>query len=373
MIAMTRPAVSVSESVLYVAFEVSKKTWKLALTSGFGVAPVVRTVASGDWGALDRVLVTARQRLHLPMGTPVISCYEAGPDGFWIHRALSARVGDNRVVDSSSIETKRRARRTKSDRLDALKLVAMLVRVCLGEHRVWSEVHVPSAAAEAARHVSRERSALLKERTRLRNQMRGLVQTVGGRWPGRRGTAWWTRVRDWAGEPLSSALTDRLARTYAGLELLEDQIAAIDHQQRDGAAAAPSPLTDLMQLKGVATTSASILLDEGLIWRAFRNRRQVGGLLGFAPAKYESGTVSRDQGISRAGNARLQAVSVQLAWNWVRWQSDSALTRWYHARFGHGKRARRIGIVALARKLLIALWRYVTQGVVPEGAVLKAA
>jgi transposase len=128
-------------------------------------------------------------------------------------------------------------------------------------------------------------------------------------------------------------------------------------------------LPQLVQLKGIGATGASVLLDEGLVWRGFTNRRQIGGILGFAPTPYNSGTATREQGISRAGNARLQAVSIQLAWNWVRWQPASALTQWYRARFGTGKRARRIGIVAVARKLVIALWRYVTTGVVPAGAI----
>jgi transposase len=127
----------------------------------------------------------------------------------------------------------------------------------------------------------------------------------------------------------------------------------------------------LVALKGIATTSAAVLLDEGLVWREFQNRRQLGGLLGFAPLKYESGEISRDQSISRAGNARLRSTMVQLAWRWVHWQPASALTVWYRATFGRGKRTRKIGIVALARKLLIALWRWATQEIVPRGAVLK--
>jgi transposase len=167
----------------------------------------------------------------------------------------------------------------------------------------------------------------------------------------------------------------RLARAQARLQLVVDQIAALDAHQRAqvAVAAAGSPLARLVQLKGIATTSASVLIDEGLVWRAFRNRREVGGLLGFAPVKYESGESSHDQGISRAGNDRLQAVMVQLAWSWVHWQPSSALTVWYRARFGQGKRARKIGIVALARKLLIALWRWATDEVAPTGAVLKRA
>jgi transposase len=279
------------------------------------------------------------------------------------------------VVDSSSIEVNRRARRTKTDRIDAIKLVQMLVRVCYGEARVWSEVRVPSAADEARRHVSRERTALTQEQTRLLNQMRSWLTTYGAALPRHRAEGWWATVRDWAGTVLPDAVQARLARAQARLRLVVDQIAALDAHQREQVevAATGSPLARLVQLKGIATTSASVLIDEGLVWRAFRNRREVGGLLGFAPVKYESGESSHDQGISRAGNDRLQAVMVQLAWSWVHWQPSSALTVWYRDRFGHGKRARKIGIVALARKLLIALWRWATDEVVPTGAVLKRA
>jgi transposase len=345
------------------------------MTSGFGVEPWVRTVRSGDLAAVERVVGEGRRRLGLPTRAPVVSCYEAGRDGFWIHRALRQRGIANRVVDSASIEVNRRARRAKTDRLDALKLVRMLVRVCYGERRVWSEVRVPTVADEAARQVSRERTALTQDQTRLVNQMRGWLATWGCRLPARRRCPWWTTVRDWAGAALPAEVHARLARAEARLEALKAQIDELDAQQQAAvtAAAPTSAVRQLVQLKGVATTSASVLLDEGLVWRAFRNRRQIGGLLGFAPTPYESGESEREQGISRAGNARLQAISIQLAWNWVRWQPQSALTHWYQANFGTGKRARRIGIVAVARKLVIALWRYVTTGVLPEGAILKVA
>jgi transposase len=375
MIATTRPETSVNEPTLYVAFEVGKKEWKLAMTSGFGVAPWVRTIASGDLRAVERALRDGRRRFRVPADAAVVSCYEAGRDGFWIHRALTLLGIRNRVVDSASIEVNRRARRAKTDRLDALKLVQMLVRVCAGERKVWSEVRVPTVAEEAARHVSRERTALTKEQTRLVNQMRGWLATFGSRLPPRRDGSWWTTVRDWAGEALPAEVQARLARAAARGEALARQIAALEAQQHTAVtiASPDTPLHQLVQLKGVATTSASVLLDEGLVWRAFRNRRQIGGLLGFAPTPYESGESRREQGISRAGNTQLQAISIQLAWNWVRWQPQSALTRWYRTNFGKGKRARRIGIVAVARKLVIALWRYVTTGVVPDGAILKGA
>lgn len=375
MTATTCSVVSVNEPTLYVAFELGKKDWKLAMTSGFGMEPWLRTVPSGDIGAVTRVLRDGRRRYALPEDARVMSCYEAGRDGFWIHRALLALGIANRVVDSASIEVNRRARRAKTDRLDALKLVRMLVRVCYGEGRVWSEVRVPTVADEAARQVSRERTALTQDQTRLVNQMRGWLATWGATLPSRRRGPWWTTVRDWAGAALPPAVQARLARAEVRLAGLETHIEELNAQQYKAvtAAAPATPLRQLVRLKGVATTSASVLLDEGLVWRAFRHRRQIGGLLGFAPTPYESGDSQREQGISRAGNARLQAISLQLAWNWVRWQPQSALTQWYQAQFGKGKRARRIGIVAVARKLVIALWRYVTTGAVPAGAILKGA
>jgi transposase len=375
MIATTRPEMSVSEPTLYVAFELGKKDWKLAMTSGFGVDPWLRTVPSGDLRAVERAVSQGRRRFGLPAAAAVVSCYEAGRDGFWIHRALTTVGVRNRVVDSASIEVNRRARRTKTDRLDALKLVRMLVRVCGGERGVWSEVRVPTAAEEAARQVSRERTALTQEQTRLTNQLRGWLATWGCALPRQRRGEWWIAVRDWAGAPLPVEVQARLARAEARAAAIKGQIAELNRQQQAAvtAAAPASALRQLVQLKGVATTGASVLLDEGLVWRAFRNRRQIGGLLGFAPTPYDSGESVREQGISRAGNKRLQAISIQLAWSWVRWQPHSALTQWYREQFGTGTRARRIGIVAVARKLVIALWRYVTTGVVPKGATLKAA
>ena len=375
MIATTRLTMSVNEPTLYVAFELSKKDWKLAMTSGLGVAPVVRTVPAGDWRAVERVVRNGRRQLGVPAQARVVSCYEAGRDGFWIHRALAQLEIANRVIDSASIEVNRRARRVKTDRLDAIKLVQMLVRVGYGERGVWREVRVPTVADEAARQVSRERSDLTADQTRLINQMRGWLATWGCRLPARRRGSWWSGLCDWAGAALPAEVQARLARAAARLEAVAAQIAALEAQQAAAvrAAAPASAVRQLIRLKGVATTSASVLLNEGLVWRAFQNRRQIGGLLGFAPTPYDSGDSTREQGISRAGNARLQAISIQLAWNWIRWQPDSALTVWYQRRFGKGKRARRIGIVAVARKLVVALWRYVTSGVIPDGAVLKVA
>ena len=256
---------SVNEPTLYVAFELGKQDWKLAMTSGFGMEPWLRTVASGDLGAVERVLRAGRLRLGLPVEAPVMSCYEAGRDGFWIHRALTQLGVRNRVVDSASIEVNRRARRAKTDRLDALKLVRMLVRVGSGEKKVWSEVRVPTVTEEAARQVSRERTSLTQDQTRVTNQMRGWLATWGATLPPRRHGSWWASVRDWAGAALPAAVQARLARAEAHLAVIAGQIAALEGQQQAAvtAAAPTSPLRQLVQLKGVATTSASVLLDEG--------------------------------------------------------------------------------------------------------------
>jgi transposase len=367
---------SVSEPRLYVAFELGATTWQLGMTCGFDVEPWVKGVAANDWAAVRRLLDRAKARFGLPPSVSVVSCYEAGRDGFWIHRALVRAGISNRVVDSASIEVSRRKRRAKTDRIDARKLVQMLVRVCLGERDVWREVRVPPEAAEAARHGSRERTQLTQERTRVVNQMRSWLATCGVRLPKRRSAAWWTRLTDWADRPLPAEVQARLARAEQRRELLEAQLAVLSEAQQAAARTAPaeSPLGRLVRVKGVAATGATVLLEEGLVWRAFRNRREVGGMLGFAPVPYQSGDQSRDQGIDRAGNMRWRAMSIQLAWRWVRWQPSSVLTQWYQRCFsGRGARARRIGIVAVARKLMIALWRYATTGEVPTGAVLKVA
>ena len=367
---------SVSEAPLYVAFELGATSWKLGMTTGFGVPPWVKGVPAGDWAAIRRLVARAKTRFGLPATAPMVSCYEAGRDGFWVHRALLREGIRNRVVDSASIEVNRRARRAKTDRLDAAKLVAMLVRAGLGERGVWREVHVPSAADEAARHASRERTQLVQERTRLVNQIRSWLAMWGAALPGRRRSGWWTTVADWAGAPLPATVQARIARAEDRLAVIATQLGVLEGAEQTAAARAPtdSALARLVRLKGVAATGAHVLLEEGLVWRAFRNRREIGGMLGFAPLPYQSGEQARDQGIDRAGNGRWRAISLQLAWNWVQWQPASALTQWYHRRFGSGgARLRRIGIVALARKLVIALWRTATTGDVPAGAVLKVA
>ena len=368
----TRSRGSVSDATLYVAFELGKRTWTLGVSPSLAVDPWRPTVAAGDWAAVRRVLERARQRFGLAAGTRVESCYEAGRDGFWIHRSLAAQGITNHVVDSSSIEVPRRARRAKTDRIDAGKLVALLQRVALGDRAAWHEVHVPSVAEEARRHRSRERTALVQERTRLLNQMRGWLTTYGQRLPRRRAD-WWQTLTDGHGVLLPAEVRDRLGRAAARLALIDTQLEALALVQAAAVAqAAPSTaVRRLVQLKGIAVTAATTLVEEGLAWRGFRNRREVGALFGLAPLPHASGDLAFAQRTRTLGHRRLKGIAVQLAWGWIRWQPASALAQWYAARFGTGRRARRVGIIAVARKLMVALWHYITSGVRPTGAVLS--
>ena len=372
--------------VLYMALELSATRWHLA--SGVGVATPVRrkTIEAGDRAALQREVAQARARFGLAVEAPVRSCYEAGRDGFWVHRWLAAAGVTNVVVDSSSIEVSRRARRAKTDRLDAEKLFRLLCRYWGGERAVWHVVHVPSEAVEDARHAERWVGTLVQERTRWRNRIHGLLATRGVRPPlDARFLPRLAAVRDWARAPLPPGLVARVQACWAHLVHVQDELRAARRTQRQTVRAArpvpeaPVPRTpealaaQVQQLKGIAAGSALVLAKEVFV-RDLHNRREVGALSGLVPMPYQSGAAAHDQGISRAGLRPVRGLLVELAWSWLKWQPDSALTQWYHARFGAGgRRPRKVGIVALARRLLIALWRYTRTGEIPTGAVLRAA
>ena len=376
--ATTRPIVSVP--TLHVALDLGNTTWKLAAATGPAHAPRLRTLPARDPPAFDAEITAAKARFGLPADAPVVVCYEAGRDGFWIQRALSARGVTCLVVDSASIRESRRGRRPKSDRLDAAALVGLLIRHWGGERDVWSVVHGPSVEAEDRRHLHRELFVLTHHRTRQVNRIRGLLALHGVVLPQVRGLpATPPALRDWAGEPLPPGLSARLAREWARLRATHRDILALRAERRRllaGADAATDPalgmVTRLLALRGIGEVSAWLYTTEFFAWRRFRNRRQVGGLAGLAATPRESGDTRQELGISKAGNALIRALAIELAWSWVRRQPGSALTQWYHRRFRGSPRLRRIGIVAVARKLLIALWRYLETGVLPEGAVLKA-
>ena len=321
-----------SPGELFVSFELADKTWKLTIGDGRR-GPSRYTVGAGDTVAVLECLTKARTRCNLSAQCKVHSCYEAGRDGWWLHRWLIEQGIDNIVVDAASIEVSRRARRAKTDRLDGDKLLAMLLRHHAGE-RVWSVLREPSAEAEDARRTHRELARLMHERIAHTNRIGSLLVLhnlrahiiIGGRdW-----AAWWERHST----QVPPMLRAEIERESARLKLVKEVFG----------------------------------------WREFANRRELAGCVGLAPTPYASGDSEIEQGISKAGNRRVRSLLVEQSWSWLKLQPDSALTQWFNRRFaGGGKRMRRVGIVALARRLVIALWRYLKHGEIPAGAVLKPA
>jgi transposase len=365
------------EGRLYLALELSASRWGLAFSNEEKVRQV--TVSVGDQRGLLEQIQRAQEKLGLPAGVAVVSCYEAGRDGFWIHRFLEREGIRNHIVDAASIEVNRRQRRVKTDRLDAESLVRMLIRYEKGERTLWRVVRVPSVEEEDERRLHRELQQLKKERTAHTNRVRGLLTLQGvrlGRGAVLRQLA--EPLHTWDGQALPAALQTELLRAGERLRVLEGQIAELEKAQRQRVQT-PQTASDhvagqLLQLRGVGPVSAWLLSKEFFGWRTFQNRRQVGALAGLTGTPYASGQMARDQGISKAGNVRVRWVMIELAWRWLQFQPGSALSRWYWERFGHGNgRLRRIGIVALARKLLVALWKYLAQGELPQGARLRVA
>jgi transposase len=338
----------------------------------------VRSLLAGDVDRLAEEVARAKHRFGLASDAPVISCYEAGREAFWLHRYLVAHGIDNRVIDSSSIEVNRRARRAKTDRLDLGGLLNLLARFLAGDRRVWRVVRVPTVEEEDARHLSRALETFTRDRTRVINRMKALLTTHGVRLRiDRQFVDALQTVQLWDGTPLPAGMRDRLMREWHHLHAIDTQrreLVALRAQPEHPGSPTGRIVERLQTIRAIGPTGASVLATEIFGWRQIRNRRQLGALVGLVPAPYQSGESAYDQGITRAGNAHVRRVMVQLAWGWLRFQPTSALAQWYQRRFGHGgMRGRKIGIVALARKLLIALWRYVDAGVVPEGSVLKPA
>jgi transposase len=366
------------EPVLYLAFELSKEKWGLGFSVGLGQKPRRRTIAGGDLLALGQEIGRARKRFGLPETAKVKSCYEAGRDGFWLHRYLISEGIENLIVDSASIEVNRRAKRAKTDRLDLAKLLTMLIRYHSGERKVWSVVQAPSVEAEDMRHLHRQLLAMKVDRTRHICRIKALLATQGVDVPvGQKFLDQLGSVRQWNGSPLPPGLCARLQREYEGLQFVKQQIKELEAERKELIETSSDPSVDqvrhLLKLQGIGPNSAWLFVMEFFGWREFRNRRQVGGLAGLAPTPYQSGGEAREQGINKAGSRFVRGMAIEIAWSWVRYQPNSELTRWWQQKFGHGgKRMRKVGIVALARKLLVALWHYLEWGEVPAGAQLKA-
>jgi Transposase and inactivated derivatives len=372
--ATTRPR---ALPTLYLAFELGNTEWVLAMTTGMDQPPLRREMPARALKMLEAEIARAKAHFGLPAAAPVCSCYEAGRDGFWLHRYLVSRGIANRIVDSSSIEVNRRRRRAKTDRLDAAKLVTMLIRAEGGEKQVWSVVNVPTSVEEDRRQVHRELLFARRDRGRHTNRMKGLLAGQGvplaklREFPRHLCTA-----RRWDGTPLPPLLCARLAREWDTVQAYTTRIRALKHERRALLRVTDDPaiarVRQLNQLRGIGIDSAWLYVMEFFAWRQFRNRRQVGGLAGLTGTPYQSGDLQHEQGISKAGNRWVRALAINTAWAWLRFQPKSQLARWYQKKFGKGNsRIRKLGIVALARKLLIALWRYVDQGLLPEGAVLR--
>lgn len=371
--------VTTRTDVLYLAFELGETQWKLAFTIGVGQKPRLRSMPARDLPRLQEEIAKAKKRFQLPVDAPVRSCYEAGRDGFWLHRHLAIGGIDNCVVDSASIEVNRRHRRTKTDRLDAGKLLTLLLRYHGGERKVWSVVRVPSGGDEDARQLHRELQELKDERTGHVNRIKGLLASQGLAAPevNKQFAEWLDQARLWDDSALPQELHKRLLRELERWQLLDSQIKKLEGERRQRMRCDETPHVDkvrvLLDLWGIGLNGAWLLVYELFAWRRFDNRKQVGACVGLTPTPYQSGDSHREQGIGKAGNRRLRRLLVELAWCWLRWQPDSELSRWYWRRFGNGNgRSRKVGIVALARKLLIALWKYVEHGELPAGARLSS-
>jgi len=370
-----------SKGALYLSMELSARDWKLGFTVGMAQKVRRRRIGAGDTRALSVEIGRAKQRFGLADEARVFSCYEAGADGFWLHRYLSAQGLHNIVLDSASIQVDRRKRRAKSDGLDVQALVVLLLRYHGGEPKVVRVVRVPPEEIEDVRQLHRELDTLKHERTAMRNRIRGLLATQGVKlasW--RRVDLQLERMRRWDGSAFGPQLKARIGREVERLEVLARQIRALESEQCEVLSAPQSSdeptwvtmTRRLQQLRGIGVSSARVLVVEAFAWREFRNRRQVGGLIGLTPTPFQSGDSNHEQGISKAGNVWMRRRSVQLAWMWLRWQPGSELSREFNRQYGPlSSRQRRVGIVKLARKLMIALWRYTTSGEVPQGASLS--
>ena len=377
---------------LHMAIELAAATWKLGFADRLGRKARVRSVAAGDFAKLNQEIAVAKKVFKLDPDCPVISCYEAGRDGFWVHRCLLAMGIESHIVEPASIEVNRKKRQAKTDRIDAQKIVNALMRFKAGDQLACRMNRIPDALSEDARHLNREMRTLKSEKTSHTNRIKGLLAAQGitevaiDRTFVRRVG----RMRTAEGEPVLSELRDRLFREFDRLALVVKQIRELQMRQaellRAAAKEATAGVTErtsprhaiiaehLAQLGGIGLVTATTLSIEIFSWREIKNRRQLAALLGLVPTPHASGEEEKEQGISKSGRGELRSLMMEIAWGWLRHQPQSALTRWFQENYGAGsKRSRKVGIVALARKLLVALGKYVREGLIPDGATLSGA
>lgn len=362
--------------VLYMAMELSQNKWCIAFGNGLKTRQI--TLESGDKHGLFEEIKKAKIKFGLTEDAIVMSCYEAGRDGFWIHRWLEGEGIQNIVIDSSSIKVDRKSRRAKTDRLDAGRLLKQLIQHVRGEDKLQI-ARVPSEAEEDRRRMHRERERLKKERTGHTNRIKSLLVLFGIKCKTKGRKTWadyLESVKDWQGEPLPQYQKEELLREAQRLEMVETQLKELELQMLERLKTSDEDvykkIQQLKNLKGIGDVSSWVLIMEWFGWRKFKNRREVGAAAGLVGTPYDSGESQREQGITKAGNYRIRALMIELAWSWLRYQPGSELSRWFDERFNQGKRSRKVGVVALARRLLIAIWRYVETGEMPKGAQLKA-
>lgn len=365
---------TVTTGILYMAMELSQSKWHLAFGNGIKVRQVV--IDANNTLSLQEEIRKAKEKFKLSQESKIVSCYEAGRDGFWIHRFLEEKGIKNHVIDSSSIKVSRKSRRAKTDRLDAEKLLKQLIQHEKGEEKL-QVARVPSEAEEDRRRMHRERERLKKERTSHTNRIRSLLNLRGIKCQGKKvWKLYLDQVVDWKGNLLPVYQKEELLREIDRLEIVEKQLKELESNMLKELKTSEDPVFGkinlLMGLKGIGEVSSWVLVMEWFGWRKFNNRREVGAAAGLVGTPYDSGESQREQGITKAGNSRIRALMVELGWCWLRYQPNSDLSKWFIERFNHGKRSRKVGIVALARRLLIAIWRYLTTGELPKGAQLKA-
>jgi transposase len=371
-------------ATIFVAIELSQRNWLVVMHSPDRDRVSRHRLDSGDHNGLVALIEKVRARSARVLGAApeVASCYEAGYDGFWLHRRLTAAGIANLVFDPASIAVEQRGRRAKTDRIDGEVMLRTLMAHRRGEPRVVRVVHVPSVEHEDLRRNSRERQRLVTEQTAHINRIKGLLRLIGlgagdvrrRDWP-----SWLEAQRDWQGKSVPRRLMDELKRQHARLLLVGEQLqavaAAADTAAQPASQAAAQMAqrkAQLLRLNSLGPVFAGTLTNE-LFYKDFRNRREVAAYCGLAPTPWRSGAMAREQGISKAGNRRVRHKAIELAWLWLRHQAGSALSAWFRQVSANGgRRAKRIAIVALARKLIVALWRYLTSGLVPEGAIIKA-
>lgn len=362
--------------VLYMAMELSLNKWCVAFGNGVKKRQII--LDSNDMVGLISEIQKAKEKFELPEDSKVISCYEAGRDGFWIHRWLERCGVENIVIDSSSIKVDRKSRHAKTDRLDAIRMLRQLILHSRGDEKLQI-ARVRSEIEEDRRRIHRERERLVKERTGHTNRIKSLLILFGIKFKNRGYKSWdiyLNNVTDWKDESLPDDIKSELLREAKRLELIESQIKELEalklERMENSDEEVYKKIRQLKQLKGIGDIGSWVFIMEWFGWRKFNNRREVGAAAGLVGTPYDSGESQREQGITKAGNYRIRVLATELAWAWLRYQPNSELSCWFNERFNQGKRSRRVGIIALARRLLIALWRYLETGQLPVGAELKS-